>query len=238
MLYVAKRAGWIREVPTIKKPKIHLVEADFSYLRTDEDIRRFLASAKAESDLALAIFATTIYTGMRQGEIAGLRWEDVNFERRLITIQRSFDGPTKSGRIRKIPILDPLVPILKAWRLKTQGPYGFPSESGAMQQPSGRIFQEVFHRVLDRAEFPRIQKNGKSRRYVVFHDLRHTFASHWMMKGGDIFRLQKILDHRSVTMTERYSHLAPGVFAQDYSRFGTEAPILSDENIIPFPASK
>ena len=100
-----------------------------------------------------------------------------------------------------------------------------------MFQPSGRIFQEVLHRVLDAAEFPKVQRNGKERPYVRFHDLRHTFASHWVMKGGDFFKLQKILGHQSVQMTMRYAHLAPDAFAGDYGRLGS-AVAVGDAEIV------
>lgn len=48
--------------------------------------------------------------------------------------------------------------------------------------------------------------------------LRHTFASHWVMTGGDLFKLQKILGHATVQMTMRYSHLVPSAFEADYGR--------------------
>jgi integrase len=90
--------------------------------------------------------------------------------------------------------------------------------------PSSRIFQEVLHRVLDAAGFGTVQRNGKERPYVRFHDLRHTFASLWVMKGGDVFRLQRILGHGSITMTQRYAHLAPDAFKDDYARLGRAIP--------------
>jgi integrase len=52
---------------------------------------------------------------MRAGELAALEWPDIDFERRLITVQRSFDGPTKSDRVRYVPILTPLLSILREW---------------------------------------------------------------------------------------------------------------------------
>jgi site-specific recombinase XerC len=69
-----------------------------------------------------------------------------------------------------------------------------------------------------------VEKNGKPRRYIVFHDLRHTFASHWVMGGGDVFKLQKILGHKDIKMTMRYAHLAPTAYAADFGRLGSEAP--------------
>jgi integrase len=89
--------------------------------------------------------------------------------------------------------------------------------------PSARIFQEVLHRVLAAAGFPKTQRGGKERPYIRFHDLRHTFASRWVMKGGDLFKLQKILGHQSVQMTMRYAHLAPDAFKDDYARLTYDA---------------
>ncbi len=115
--------------------------------------------------------------------------------------------------------------MLKAWLLKTPGRLVFPNEAGNIHQQSARIFQETLHRILTNAKFPKVQHKGKERWYIRFHDLRHTFASHWMMNGGDLFRLQKILGHRSAQMTQRYAHLAPEAFAGDYGRMGAHSPI-------------
>jgi integrase len=60
---------------------------------------------------------------------------------------------------------------------------------------------------LDR-QFAAARKRAGSTK-IRFHDLRHTFASHFMMNGGNIYDLQKILGHSSVKMTERYAHLSP-----------------------------
>lgn len=221
MLRYAQDLKWLVEVPKIKKPKITLFEKDFRFLRTHEEISRFLRAAQSESQLAFTLYITAVYTGLREGEVAGLKWTNVNFERRLITIQNSYNGPTKSGDIRHIPILDPLLPVLRSWRLVCQGELIFPNEAGKMHQESARIFQEIFHRVLDRAKFPKVERNGKLLRYIVFHDLRHTFASHWVMNGGDLFKLQKILGHKTVQMTMRYAHLAPEAFSSEYGRLGS-----------------
>ncbi len=99
--------------------------------------------------------------------------------------------------------------------------------AGARSKSSPRIFQETFKRVLVRAEFQRVVRNGNLRRYIRFHDLRHTFASHWVMNEGDIFKLQKILGHSDSKMTDRYAHLAPHAFSADYGRMG-DIPLRQD----------
>lgn len=224
-LAMSFRVPWVTIVPRFAKPKVAAFSRDYQWLRSDDEIRRFLSAARDEDEHVFVFYAFAIYTGMRAGELAALEWPDVNFERRLIAVQRSFDGPTKSDRVRYVPILDPLLPLLREWRLRRPGRLVFVNQADAMFAPSARIFQEVLHRVLAAAEFPKVRRNGKERPYVRFHDLRHTFASHWVMKGGDLFKLQKILGHQSVQMTMRYAHLAPDAFREDYGRFGIATSI-------------
>ena len=72
---------------------------------------------------------------------------------------------------------------------------------------AAKHFKDAFHRCRKRAKLPQ----------MTFHGLRYTFASHWMLEAGDIFRLQKIRGYASVTTTQRYAHLAPEAFRQDCS---------------------
>ena len=231
MLNYAVDLGWLEKTPRIKKPRVKLRERDFRYLRTADEIRRFLEAAKAQPDpMVFALYATALSTGMRAGELAGLLWTDVDFDRRLLTVQRTYKGePTKSGEVRYVPLLDALLPVLREWRLRNPLPIVFPNQRSANLGPSARPFQEVLHRVLKQAGFPK--------GYIRFHDLRHTFASHWMMSGGDIFKLQRILGHADQTMTQRYAHLAPNAFGGDLGRMGGMAPASSAE-VIPLAASR
>ena len=229
MLNGAIDLGWLRTRPRIRKPRITVDE--FTYLKTEDEVRRFLEAAAGEGPGILAMYATAIYTGMRAGELCGLRWEDVSLGRRLITVRRSYEKiATKNGDIRHVPILDPLLPVLKEWRLKNPCDHAFPNEQGGMCGPSARVLQEVLHRVLERAKFPP--------KYITFHDLRHTFASHWMMRSGDLFRLQKILGHKSPQMTQRYAHLSPSVYAEDYGRLVDLVPRSSAGIVVAFPGPR
>ena len=227
MMNCAVDLNWIATVPRIRKPKVRVFNADFRYLRTSEEIARFLRGAQEQGELVYALYATAVYTGMREGELAALKWEDIDFSLRLVTVQRSFDGPTKAGDVRYVPILDPLLPILQAWRLRCRDRFVFPNRDGRMHGKSARVFQEVLGRVLAASGFKQIERKGKIRGYIVFHDLRHTFASHWVMNGGDLFRLQRILGHKSIQMTQRYAHLAPSEFAKDWDRLGSRSPAVA-----------
>lgn len=222
LLRLAVDLNWLAKIPNIKKPKTSMFSNDYSFLRTDEEIQRFLNAAKEEDEVAYVMYATAIYTGLRAGECAALKFSNIRFDgnKSIITVQNSFDELTKSARVRYVPILAPLYPILLGWREKIGGDLVFPNRDGNMFYESGRIFQEVLHRTLDRAGFSKSEIKGRTCRYITFHDLRHTFASHWVMSGGDVFKLQKLLGHASITMTMRYAHLAPHAFSGDFERLG------------------
>lgn len=102
------------------------------------------------------------------------------------------------------------------------------SRTGGVHQPSARVFQEIFKRVLAEARFASCVRGGRKTGHIRFHDLRHTFASHWVMNGGDLFKLQQILGHQSLQMTLRYAHLSPMAFAEDRRRF----PSLSSRDAV------
>ena len=225
MLNVAVDLGWLDRVPRVRKPRVRMFNSDYRYLRNKDEVRRFLDAARDDGLDVYTLYAAAIFTGMREGELAGLRWSDVDFDRRLITVQRSFAGPTKAGDVRYVPVLDGLLSILRAWRLRAGGSwFVFANEADNMHRPSARIFQERLHRVLDAAGFPRPPAEVRHVHYINFHSLRHTFASHWVMGGGDLFRLQKIMGHKTVQMTMRYAHLQPAAFAEDHGRLAELAP--------------
>lgn len=220
-LRLAKDLGWVHEVPAIKKPKLTDIGLNFRYLKTNEEIARFLVAALADDESLFYLYATALYTGMRAGELAGLYWDAVDLDRRLITIRRSFDKSTKSGYIRYAPIMDSLLPLLLDWQKKNPLGLVFPNQAGKMLQPSARVFQERLHAVLTAAELMPIKVGDREVPYVTFHGLRHSWASHWMMNGGNIFKLQRIGGWKSFAMVQRYAHLSPEAFAEDYGRFGS-----------------
>ena len=227
MLNLAVELGWLSHRPRIRKPK--LMRPTFAFIQTQADIDSFLSAARLQAPGIFELYTTAIYTGLRAGELCGLRWSDIDLDRRLITVQRSYETTTKTDEIRHVPILDPLLPVLRRWRLSCPSPtIPFPNETLGHHGPSARVLQETLQRTRVRAGIPY---------RFTFHSLRHTFASHWMMRGGDIYRLQRILGHKSIQMTERYSHLAPDAFSSEYGRLGSLPPLAeSPPRLLPFPA--
>jgi integrase len=222
MLKTAVELTWLLQAPVVKKPKVKLNRKNFRFLQDEDEIGRLLTAAQADGPDAYALYATAIYSGLRAGELAGLRWSDISFKRREIIVERSYEGDTKSGEVRYVPIFDPLLPLLKAWRDLNPAALVFPNRDGKMLQPSAQIFQERLHRVLDAAGFER-PDFGRYVHAVNFHSLRHTFGSHFVMNGGQIYTLKTLMGHQSIEMTERYAHLAPRIFHAELGRFGSSS---------------
>jgi integrase len=220
ILKLAADLDWIPKAPKVSKTAVVILDQDFRYLRTEGQIAQFLSAAKYHSPQLYMLYKTAVYTGLRAGELAGLHWADVDLDKRLITVRRSHDKPTKNGRIRYVYINDVLLPDLSAWADQASGPIVFPTKKGTQHQKSARVFQEYLHQTLKRAQLAPVPDTfGQMKPFITFHDLRHTFASHWVMNGGDLYRLQKTLGHQSAQMTSRYAHLDPSTLAKDHDLF-------------------
>jgi integrase len=138
------------------------------------------------------IVLTALRTGMRKGEILALRREDVNLGKRIIHVVKS-----KSGKRRDVPVPADLLGVLRAHLGSHCMEQVF--WHGSEKAETYRDVKKSFKRALGKAGITNFR----------FHDCRHHYASHFVMDGGNILHLQKILGHQSVQMTERYAHLAP-----------------------------
>jgi integrase len=158
--------------------------------------------------------AVALYAGLRKGELFGLRWCDVNLERGQLTVARSYTKAPKSGKPRHLPINPELAPILRAWR------------DACPATDEGLVFPVLDpcdgYRMGDRSDMLLIEHHLRAASCHVpfrpWHALRHTFASHFMMAGGNILTLQKLLGHASLDMTLIYAHLAPDFMAGEVAR--------------------
>src|SRR6266498_776061 len=148
------------------------------------------------------IVLIAVTTGMRSAEIFGLRWSDVFFNEGLIAVRAKLKG----GKMRYVPLTPELAVELRRFMprpvegnvtyLAPNHDRMFPPKEDAM---SGRQRVEgSFVDLLERAGISDCR----------FHDLRHTCASWYMMNGGDLYELAKILGHSNIKMTERYAKLA------------------------------
>jgi integrase len=137
-----------------------------------------------------AIVTVALHTGMRSGEIRNLQWRDLDFAAGFIIIRDS-----KNGENRHIPMDSTVVDIFQNWQPTPGSDFVFTNRAGH------RIgfLQHGFRNALERAGITDFH----------FHDLRHTFASQWMMAGGELYALKDILGHKTIAMTQRYAHLSP-----------------------------
>lgn len=147
------------------------------------------------------------FTGLRLGELVGLRWEDVDISRGLITVRRTLSPngngrlesrATKSGRVRDVPIINDLAPWLES-ASETGYSHVFTGVRGGPFD-SGNLARAVkWFELRDRiATFP----DGQPLR---FHDLRHTFLTRLARVGVTPSQLQRVAGHASITTTELYT---------------------------------
>jgi len=129
-----------------------------------------------------------LHTGMRRGEILGLKWDDIDLKQRLIFVRNS-----KNGEGREIPLAVELLRELRS--LSKTGEYVFSLDGHSRIQSI-------------RTGFENARKRARISDFT-FHDLRHTFASHLVMSGVDLLTVKELLGHKSINMTLRYSHLSP-----------------------------
>ncbi|HKW98023.1 MAG TPA: site-specific integrase [Bryobacteraceae bacterium] len=145
----------------------------------------------------IVLIAITI--GMRAAEIFGLRWSDVMYSEGLLAVRAKLKG----GKMRYIPMPVELAGEFRRFPAVIGEDRIFPPKAGAI---SGRQRVEGnFEDLLKRAKIENFR----------FHDLRHTFASWYMMNGGDLYELAKILGHSNVKMTERYAKPGPETHCED-----------------------
>lgn len=181
--------------------------------RSDRDPESFHYWTAAESDAFLDVirqrrprwyplFLTALRTGLRLGELAALRWEDVDFERGRINVRRSYshgvETRPKNGRGRALPMSPQLREVLLAHR-----------GAAASQE---RVFLSAEGKLLDpdRVKHPLWYGTKIAGvRSIRFHDLRHSFASQLVIAGVSLYKVQELLGHQDSKMTMRYAHLSP-----------------------------
>jgi integrase len=151
-----------------------------------------------------AMYLTLFLTGGRLGEVLGLEWNRINFERDTIIFSQMWDGvdnkivkTTKGRKDRVVPMNSLLKKELGSIRNRSKGSY---------------IFSDVEDRPIDPSNF----RNRNWEKDLVnagirpmrIHDCRHTYASLFVMNGGKLYDLKTVLGHADMKTTERYAHLS------------------------------
>ncbi|NLG85759.1 MAG: site-specific integrase [Firmicutes bacterium] len=208
------------QTPSYKRVKFRALSA--------EEVEQFLGAT--EGHQAYAVIYTALYTGMRRGELLGLRWEDVDLTKGVLNVRQQLQRIAGKGYITKAPkteagtrevaLPSSVVALLR--RLKKEqaearlrlGPAWcenglvFCLEDGRPLDPSN--FSRRFHQLAVDAGFPDLR----------FHDLRHTHASLMLAAGEKITVVQERLGHEKPTTTAAiYAHAIPGRQREAADRF-------------------
>lgn len=149
-----------------------------------------------------------LYTGIRLGELLALTWEDIDFDKKILRINKTVYTITRNGRNeayidkpktkqsnRMIPLPKQLISVLKRNKRKSTSSYIITTKNGGIVQ--NRSYQKSFKCILKKCNIT----------YKSFHSLRHTFATRVLELGMDIKTLSEILGHKNSMITlNRYSH--------------------------------
>ena len=201
-----------------------------------EQLTAFLAVVCEEEPRYYPPLRLAAFSGMRRGEIIGLRWQDVDLDgahlavRQTITTADDLErgtgakivtGPPKSGKGRRIDLDPETVAVLRSWRLQqaqdrlalgTWPDHGlvFSREDGALVHPGN--LSTIFDRLVRVSGLPRL----------TLHGLRHTHATILVASGVAIKAVSERLGHATIQITlDLYSHVTPGMQAQAVAAFST-----------------
>ncbi|HEU5022517.1 MAG TPA: site-specific integrase, partial [Bryobacteraceae bacterium] len=149
------------------------------------------AALEAAAEWMRAPIALAAFTGMRRGELLGLRWMDVDMANRRLYLRE-----TKNGSLRVLVLNDLAMQVLASL------PAGAPSDlvmDGVDPQHLTVYTRRIFAKLgIENASF---------------HSLRHTAASWLVMQGADLYAVGQLLGHKTPRMTQRYAHLSPHYMA-------------------------
>ncbi|HLH67099.1 MAG TPA: site-specific integrase [Solirubrobacteraceae bacterium] len=178
---------------------------------------------QAENVMLGELIRVAAYTGLRQGEIVALKWQDVDFETRVLQVARAVSAGVelspKSGKVRVVPLAEPAFEALRRvaarYDFKAPDDYVFAGPDGNRQDTSA--LRRRYDRARDAAGAPPLP----------FHALRHTAASLLIRKLNPA-NVQAIMGHASVKTTERYMHaqMAADLVDQATAAFATK-PVSS-----------
>lgn len=175
-----RTAKSVRGVKLFKEPPGRV-----RYLTGDEQ-EQLLAGLR---DDVRPIAVTALLTGMRLGEIVNLTKNAVDLDGRLITLTK-----TKNNRVRRVPIHDDLVPLLRAAMERSIGPFVFTNLAG---RPHSHQATVVFRETVRKLGIQDLR----------FHDLRHDFATKLRRRGVGLDVIAQLLGHTTLAMTQRYAHI-------------------------------
>ena len=202
--YTSKVHGYRNILADVVMPKYEKNEKPLLTLIQQRKLCKYLLSNLNSTTLCLLL---SYYTGLRVGEVCGLMWDDIDFEKEVLTVRRTvqrihngssgtqliIDTPKSRSSQRTIPIPTFLMKLLRDSRSNNN--HYILSDSDRIIEP--RTLQRRFQTILKKAGLPSVN----------YHCLRHMFATNSLQAGFDVKTLSEILGHSSVETTlNRYVH--------------------------------
>ena len=190
--------------------KIRLDRFDNKRVRyfTHEEADQFLNKLQNRSPTLWQIALISLHCGLRFGEIAKLRRGDIDTGRKIIGIRDSKGGFSRYGRMT-----EKVRKILSGMETLKRGELLFPdSNRNRMKRPS-----RIFAAIID--ELKLNEGITDTRQKLTFHSLRHTYASWLVDRGIELYDVKQLLGHRSIELTQRYSHLSDKRLIEDVKEF-------------------
>lgn len=194
---LAIKWGYLKENPTKDVIRLKVKDSKTPRYLTERECQLLL---KHSPEHPYPIFFTFLNTGMRKAELENLEWADIDLKRRKIKIRKKDFWHPKTGE-REIPVGQKLLDLLTD--LKQQNDQGIKSSFVFPDKSGGKI------RLKLREQLIRVAKKAGIKHLTQLHALRHTFASHLVMKGVDLPTVQKLMGHSDIQTTMIYAHLAP-----------------------------
>lgn len=202
--YIAKVYGFCNILADVMLPKVHRNEKLLLTSTQQWQLCKYLTKNPNPTSLCILL---SMYTGLRVGEVCGLMWGDIDFEKSILTVKRTVqririvshkthlitDTPKSRSSQRSIPIPRFIMKLLRESRSADN--HYILSDSDIIIEP--RTLQRRFKSILKKANIPS----------VTYHSLRHTFATNCLQAGFDVKTLSEILGHASMETTlNRYVH--------------------------------
>jgi integrase len=214
MTHAVKELGWIERNPCERVTKQKEAGGRIRFL-SDEELPVLLDAVRASAhpDLLPAVLLA-LTTGARKGEILGLRWSQIDFKRRAITLHQ---GETKNNAGRALPLSGEVVELLQARNKirKIDDDRVFPPADDCKELELREPWKAALVQAgIDLRPATRSGRAKKDAPPVMtsdfrWHDLRHTAASYLTMAGVSAIEVARVLGHKTLSMSLRYSHLAP-----------------------------
>ena len=206
----------------VSKIKFKRLNNNRSRYLTKEESKDLLQALKKKSEQVHNIALLSLHTGMRASEVFKLAWRNIDFDQGTIHIIDSKNTESHYAYMSK-PIKKMLANLLKI----QEASLIFPDKKGNQI----RTISKTYSRVVEDLGFNNDINDGREK--VVFHTLRHTFASWQVQAGMDLYTLQKLMGHKFFQMVQRYAHLSPDNLKKAtliFNRLGK-----GKNNVIPFP---